>query len=118
KDVYIEAGEKCVVLDIPLLFESKLTGFADKVLVVCVDEDVRLERLMALDESTEEEAKQRIHSQIQVKQKADLADAVIDNNGTKQQSHEQLENLLKKWNAIYFFKSKSIGIATIAFAFY
>jgi len=100
KDVYIEAGEKCVVLDIPLLFESKLTGFADKTLVVYVDEDVQLERLMARDESTEKEAKQRIQSQIPVKQKADLADAVIDNNGTKQQSREQLEKLLRKWNAI------------------
>src|SRR5699024_12394060 len=87
KDVYIEAGEKCVVLDIPLLFESKLTGFADKILVVCEDADVQLERLMARDESTEEEAKQRIHSQITVTKKADIADAAINNNGTNKKTH-------------------------------
>lgn len=100
RDAYIKLEKKCVVLDIPLLFESKLTTFADKTLVVYVDEDVQLNRLMARDKSTIEEAEQRIHSQIPVKQKATLADAVIDNNGTKQQSRKQLEKLLKKWNVI------------------
>lgn len=100
KDTYLEAGEKCVVLDIPLLFESKLTHFADKTVVVYVDEDVQLKRLMERDEYTEEEAKQRIHTQIPVKQKAELADAIINNNGTKHESYDQLERLLKEWNVI------------------
>lgn len=100
KDAYLEAGEKCVVLDIPLLFESKLTHFADKTVVVYVDEEVQLKRLMERDEYTEEEAKQRIHAQIPVKEKAGLADRIINNNGSKQQSYDQLEKLLKGWNVI------------------
>ncbi|GGB27689.1 dephospho-CoA kinase [Virgibacillus dakarensis] len=100
RDALQEAGATCVVLDIPLLFESKLTHFVDKTLVVFVDEEVQLERLMKRDNYSEEEAKQRIAAQIPVKKKAAMADAVINNNGTKYQSYAQLEKILKEWNAI------------------
>lgn len=97
KQAFIDAGAACVVLDIPLLFESKLTHFVDKTLVVYVDENVQLERLMDRNGYTEEEARQRIKSQMPVKEKAELADYVIDNNRSKQGSYEQLEELLKEW---------------------
>jgi len=98
RDSLIDAGASCVVLDIPLLFEGNLTHFVDKTLVVFVDESVQLERLMNRDHYTEEEACQRIQSQIPVKEKAAMADAVINNNGTKYQSYEQLERILQAWN--------------------
>ncbi|RKQ29913.1 dephospho-CoA kinase [Oceanobacillus halophilus] len=97
RDGLVRDGASCVVLDIPLLFESKLNDFVDKTIVVYVDEDVQLERLMKRDGFTEEEALQRIKSQMPVKKKASLADAVINNNGTKGSSFEQLEKILKEW---------------------
>ncbi|WP_099158734.1 dephospho-CoA kinase [Virgibacillus ndiopensis] len=100
RDGYVESGATCVVLDIPLLFESKLTHFVDKTLVVYVDESVQLNRLMERDKYTENEALQRINAQIPIREKAKLADAIIDNNGTKYQSYEQLEKLLQEWNII------------------
>ncbi len=100
RDEYVAQGKKAVVLDIPLLFESELTHFVEKILVVYVDEDVQLDRLMERDESTEEEAKSRINSQMPVSQKAEKADAVITNNGTKQESYNQLEEILRKWEVI------------------
>lgn len=100
RDHYVGNGEKCVILDIPLLFEGNLTGIVDKTIVVSVDEDVQLDRLMKRDQSTKEEAKQRIRSQIPIKEKAELADAVIDNNGSKIDSYNQLENILKKWQVL------------------
>ncbi|GAB3065095.1 dephospho-CoA kinase [Virgibacillus ainsalahensis] len=100
KEAFVQAGASSVVLDIPLLFESKLTHFADKTLVVYVDEEVQLERLMKRNGYAEEEAKQRISSQISVSDKAEMADATIDNNGTKYESFEQLEKLLKEWKVI------------------
>ena len=33
-------------MDIPLLFESKLTDLVEKIILVYVDEDIQLERLM------------------------------------------------------------------------
>ncbi|RDW16314.1 dephospho-CoA kinase [Oceanobacillus arenosus] len=97
RDALIAAGVRCVVLDIPLLFESKLTALVDKTIVVYVDEAVQLQRLMERDGFTEQAAKQRIASQLPVKEKAKLADAVINNNGSKQESYEQLEQILSDW---------------------
>lgn len=97
RDQYVDEGVKCVVVDIPLLYESNLIDYVDKVLVVYVDEEVQLQRVVSRDNSTEKEAKQRIDSQIPVAEKAKLADAVIDNNGTVEQSFQQLDEVLIKW---------------------
>lgn len=100
RDYWINREKPYVVLDIPLLFESNLTDFVDKTLVVFADETVQLKRLMERDQYTEKEALQRINSQMSVKDKAQMADAVIHNNGTKHNSYEQLEQLLQKWQVL------------------
>jgi dephospho-CoA kinase len=91
------ANEKAVVLDIPLLFESKLTGLVEKIIVVYVDEKTQLERLMSRNGFSEHEALSRIKSQMPLKDKVDLADEVIDNTGTIEQSRQQLKKILNKW---------------------
>ncbi|GGN48999.1 dephospho-CoA kinase [Oceanobacillus indicireducens] len=100
RDHFIREGYQCVVLDIPLLFESKLQEFVDKILVVYADQEIQLQRLMARNEFSEEEAMQRIQSQMPVKKKASLADAVINNNSTKEETYEQLRQLLEKWQIL------------------
>ncbi|WP_067730540.1 dephospho-CoA kinase [Oceanobacillus damuensis] len=100
RDAYLEGGAQCVVLDIPLLFESKLTDFVDRTVVVYVDEAVQLKRLMERNHYSEKEALQRIRSQMSLKKKVKLADAVINNNGTKQETYTQLERLLNKWKLV------------------
>lgn len=102
RDVYVKEGATCVVLDIPLLYESELTHFVDKVIVVSVDTEVQLQRIVARDQSSETEAMQRIQSQIPVAKKAAMADAVIDNNGTITASHKQLDAILKEWSVQTF----------------
>lgn len=97
RDQYIAEREPCIVLDIPLLFESKLTHFVEKVIVVYIDEATQLERLMQRDGLNEKEAKQRIQAQLPLKEKAKLADGVIDNHGTIEETRTQLLNLLIKW---------------------
>jgi dephospho-CoA kinase len=109
KEAYIKARYKCVVMDIPLLFESKLTHFVEKILVVYVDEHIQLKRLISRDGSSEEEALQRICSQIPVREKIELADAVINNNGTIDESFEQLKDVLTKWDVLAKHKDNSIG---------
>nr|WP_239534326.1 dephospho-CoA kinase [Thalassobacillus pellis] len=100
RDQLKEKNARAVVLDIPLLFESGLAHFADKTLVVYVDEDVQLNRLMERDNSTREEALSRISAQMPVKKKAEMADEVIDNNGSRQDSYQQLEKVLRKWEVL------------------
>lgn len=100
REEYVADGANCVVLDIPLLFESKLTHFVANTLVVYVNKETQLERLMKRDNSTEAEAYSRINSQISLDEKAKMADAVVDNNGTKEQTKQQLDNLLITWGVI------------------
>lgn len=97
RDEWVRNGKECVVLDIPLLYESGLTHFVDKVIVVYVDPEIQLQRIMDRDQSTEEEAKSRINSQIPVSEKAKKADAVIDNNRSKEESYRQLKAILEDW---------------------
>lgn len=93
---YVAKNEKYIVLDIPLLYENNLTHLVDKTIVVSVDEDTQIRRLMKRDQSTAEEAKKRIKTQIPISQKAKWADIVIDNNGTLQAACVQLEKVLKE----------------------
>jgi dephospho-CoA kinase len=100
KEALFEKGEKAVILDIPLLFESKLTHLVDKTILVYVDADVQLERLMRRNDLTENEAKARIASQMPLVQKVPLADAVINNNGTIEETRKQLIHVLTNWQLL------------------
>lgn len=97
KEKALENGEKLVVLDIPLLFESKLTSMVDKVLLVYVDAETQLKRLMERNQYSKEEALSRIKSQMPLKDKIELSDAVIDNNGTIENTQLQLTKILSNW---------------------
>ncbi|MCA1318666.1 dephospho-CoA kinase [Bacillus tianshenii] len=94
---YQEKGHRSVVMDIPLLFESKLTHLVEKTLLVYVDEAVQLERLMKRNSLSKEDAMARITSQMPLREKVDLADEVIQNNGSLEETKEQLHAILKKW---------------------
>lgn len=96
----VSLGAKAVILDIPLLFESKLTNLVEKIILVYVDSDVQLNRLIARNELTLSEAQARISSQLPLNQKIELADAVIDNNGSIHETKEQLLSLLSEWEII------------------
>lgn len=100
RDEYLANGEAHVVMDIPLLFESKLQHFVEKILVVSVKEEIQLTRLMERNGFSEEEARARISTQLPIQVKIDGADAVVYNDGTIENSKEQLALILKDWNVI------------------
>ncbi|HJV17470.1 MAG TPA: dephospho-CoA kinase [Bacillales bacterium] len=96
KEEAIQNGEKIVILDIPLLFESKLTYMVEKIILVYVDEKIQLKRLMNRNELTYDEATARIQSQMPITEKLALADEVINNNGTIPETKAQLEKILQR----------------------
>lgn len=97
RDESIANQETFVVLDIPLLFESKLESLVDKIIVVSVTKELQLERLTKRNQLTEEEALSRIRSQIPLEEKVSRADNVIDNSGTLEETKQQLEEILSCW---------------------
>ena len=97
RDFWVEQGAKVVIMDIPLLFESKLQHFVEKILVVSVLEDTQLTRLMERNQLSEEDAKARISSQLPLSVKEAGADVVIYNNDSIDKTREQLLYILKEW---------------------
>ncbi|OEC00196.1 dephospho-CoA kinase [Lysinibacillus sphaericus] len=100
RDAYIDAGQKHVVMDIPLLFESKLEHFVERILVVSVSEEVQLRRLMERNQLSKEDALARMHSQLPMSVKEKSAHAVIYNNENLQQTEEQLKKILTHWGVL------------------
>ncbi|RKP36404.1 dephospho-CoA kinase [Dimargaris cristalligena] len=82
-------GEPLVVLDIPLLFESRLDRFVSDTVVVYCPEDTQLHRLMARDTLDEEACRQRMGAQMSMARKCELADHVVDNSGEREVTQEQ-----------------------------
>ncbi|HEY4554592.1 MAG TPA: dephospho-CoA kinase [Bacillaceae bacterium] len=97
KEEALSAGKQTVIYDIPLLYESNLVHLVDKTMLVYVDEEVQLSRLMERNSLTEEEARARIASQLPLPDKKEWADAVIDNNGTLEDTERQVSLLLDQW---------------------
>ena len=97
KEHWISEGANTVILDIPLLFESKLESFVEKIIVVSVTPETQKERLIARNKLSEQEADNRINSQLSMAKKEAGADAVIDNNGTVEETSRQVESIIEKW---------------------
>lgn len=91
------AENKVIVLDIPLLFEAGLEFMVDEIWVVYVDRGTQLQRLMARDGLSYEEANKRIQAQMSLEKKRDLADFVINNKGNIEDLKRQV---LLKWREI------------------
>ncbi|MGF0004651.1 dephospho-CoA kinase [Bacillus altitudinis] len=97
RDEGVSNNETFVVLDIPLLFESKLEGLVDRIIVVYTTPELQLSRLMNRNDLSEEEALNRIHSQQPLKEKCQKADRVIENTKDLAFIRKQLENILNEW---------------------
>ncbi|MDF2815905.1 MAG: dephospho-CoA kinase [Paenibacillus sp.] len=83
--------DKLVVVDVPLLFESQLSYMFSEVLLVYIPAALQLERLMKRDSLTQEQAELRLSSQMPIEDKKPLADIIIDNSGTLEETEKQVE---------------------------
>ena len=79
-----------MVLDAPLLFETKLSLVCGATVVVHVREEAQLSRLVARDKFSRDEAERRIAAQMPLEQKVAKATFTIDNNGAIKQTNQQV----------------------------
>ena len=91
-----EGATPVVFLDMPLLYEVKYDSYVDEVWLVYAPFEVQLSRLMKRNGYTKEEALLRIHSQISVDKKKSLAQQVIDNSRTLEDTKEQVRSLWER----------------------
>jgi dephospho-CoA kinase len=90
------AGYRVVVLDVPLLLETGWDRKVDAVWVVYVDRQTQIQRLIARDSLTPQQAELRIASQLSLEEKRQRADAVIDNSGSPEATRRQVKTLWER----------------------
>jgi len=85
--------EKILVIDAALIYEAKIDRLMDKIIVVYVNEDEQTKRLVKRSNLSKEEALQRIKSQMPMKEKVKMADYVIDNSNSLDETKKQVEKI-------------------------
>ncbi len=88
------------ILVAPLLAETSLFKWIDRVLVVDVEESVQVERVMARDEISQQQAQSILDAQISRRQRLALADDILDNNGSLAQLKTAVNKLYVKFAAL------------------
>jgi dephospho-CoA kinase len=85
--------EKILIIDAALIYEAKIDKLMDKIIVVHINEDEQVRRLIKRNDLPKEEALQRIKSQMPMKEKVKIADYVIDNSSSLDKTREQVETI-------------------------
>jgi len=94
------AGHSYAVYAVPLLVETGQEGRFDRVLVVDVPESVQLERLLARDGSSEEQARAILAAQATRAARLAVADDVIVNDGTLETTLAEVDELHARYTAL------------------
>lgn len=112
-------GRTVIVLDIPLLFEAKMDRWTNPIIVVWINPETQLQRLMARDGISEEEARNKINSQTSLDWKKTKADIVIDNSGSTDDTRKRFHKVLKQatkplsWKE-FFFSRKGVSSVLVS----
>lgn len=89
-----ELQEKVAVLVIPLLFEANMTDLVTEIWVVYLPEALQIQRLIQRDQLTDQQALDRINSQMSLATKCDQADVILDNSGDLADLLKQVDRYL------------------------
>jgi dephospho-CoA kinase len=97
------AGAALVVLDIPLLFETRVRGTASRanlgseaVVVVYAPRELQIARQLERNGYDRAEAERRVDAQMSIEEKRSLADHVIDNSGSLDATRRQVRELYER----------------------
>lgn len=85
-----EEPKRLIIVDIPLLFESGLETLFHEIVVVYVPRDMQIARLMERNRLSLEEAEARLNAQMDIEQKRNKADYIIDNSGDLAYTEQQV----------------------------
>ena len=80
RDTVSQIATSLVFVEIPLLFEAGWTDEVDVSVVVYADKKVQCQRIVQRDKVSEEQAREAVDAQMDMKKKRTLADYVITNS--------------------------------------
>jgi len=86
------------VADIPLLFETGGQGAYDAVVVTACGPEEQVRRIMARDQVTAAEARQRLVAQLPIDDKVRRADYVVRTDGTHEETDRQVREVFTHLN--------------------
>jgi len=86
--------KKNIVIDIPLLFESKLEKMFDKIIVVKCDKKTQIKRILKKNKYSRKEINNIINSQMPLNEKIKKADFVVDNGKTVREIKKQISSIV------------------------
>jgi dephospho-CoA kinase len=96
----VEKDPHALVLhDVPLLIEVGLYKKMDCVILVYLDHDTQLQRIMHRDGISTTEAKRLLTIQMPLEEKKQYANYIIDNSGTRDNTKKQVVKLLHTLHA-------------------
>lgn len=95
-----EADGAYQLIVVPLLVGSQLLGFVDRVLVVDCDEETQIQRLLARDTETMEQARRILAAQSSREDRLAIADDVISNDGKLEETRDQVRSLHETYKSL------------------
>lgn len=93
------AGHEICIYEAALLVEAGRHKQMDRLIVVVAEDELRVERVAARDGVEMADARRRLEAQMDQRAKAELADYVIDNSGSLQQTRQQVERVWREIEA-------------------
>jgi dephospho-CoA kinase len=93
------SGSSVIVYEVPLLFEAQIHLWLRPVILVACEIETQRKRLIERDHLTELEAQQHLDAQMSLAEKRQLADYVIENDGTLEELERQVRAVLEKIQA-------------------
>ena len=98
KEEINKCDDELIFIDCPLLFETDFHKLCDFKMVVYVDFDTQIHRLMERDKITFPQAINKINAQMPLIEKVKLADVVVDNCHREEDIDWQLTQIIKRFN--------------------
>lgn len=99
-DCFEKQGEKMIIIDAPTLIETGLYEEMDYVVLVSADTQTQIQRVKARDGLGNNDALNRINSQMSLEKKKEVSNIIIDNNNELMKTQRQVEDI------VIFFKDK------------
>ena len=108
-EIRARRADAIVVSDIPLLIEAGMKEMVDLILLVYITPEEQIQRVMARDGFSREEAERRLGAQMPIEEKLRWADIVIRNGGSPEETRRAVCRVWMELNIREKRRQEGIG---------